>query len=130
MGCAALVFALVRSNRDLVRLHLAKDHAYRQGLDSTNRWIFNALRIHGQELYSLVGGDLGRRVIERHGIMPFVNDPASRVQNEIRAVMVNLGCSREEAIDFIRASIRNITASSPNAAGRMTEALDHGDSST
>jgi len=126
LGCAVLVFALARSNRDLVRLHLTKDHAYRQGLDATNRWIFEALRVHNKELYSLVGSDLGRQVIERHGMLPFTSDPASRVQNEIRTVMVNLGCDRAEAIEFIRASIRNVTQSANTPAGRMTEAL-HGD---
>lgn len=130
LGCAALVLALARSNRELVRLHLTKDHAYRQGLDATNRWIFEALRVHNKELYSLVGSDLGRQVIERHGMLPFTNDPSSRVQNEIRAVMVNLGCDRNEAVDFIRASIRNsVTQPANTSVGRMTEAL-HGDPET
>lgn len=115
----------------MIRLHITKDHAHRQALDRTNAWIFDALRVHNKELYSLVGSDLGRQVIERHGMLPFANDPSSRVQNEIRAVMVNLGCGREEAIEFIRAGIRNIAAHGPTASTRLSEALDtHGDSST
>ena len=47
--------------------------------------------------------------LRTHGLLPMMQDPESRIRLEVETVMKNLGCSWQEACDFLLLEVRRAT---------------------
>lgn len=122
--CFALVLALVASLAssaikqanvtvaEIAREFATHAKATREAMDSQDEYTAGVIAKFHERAWQMTANKEVMEFVRSRGLMPFMQDRDSMLNAEIQTIQKNLGCSREEAILYIRSRFAQAMAES------------------
>jgi hypothetical protein len=100
------VAGMARESAALAKSAAEALSSVRSVMEEEHRFAFGALASLQRDYAQLVSGAAVGVALQKKGLSPYLQDPKSAIQAEIKALQENLGLSLEEAIAYLRSRIK------------------------